>query len=89
MIYTSISPKIAPKIEFFKPSIVLNIKYSFETILKINTYIYIYTYIKDIYQKYSKHFQAPTRDLLDPMVELVRWCPYLELEPLKLFHNET
>ena len=37
------------------------------------------TSIKDIHKKYTKHFQDPTRDLLDPMVEFGRWCPYFEL----------
>ena len=30
------------------------------------------TSFKDIYKKYSKNFQDPTRDLLDPIVEFVR-----------------
>ena len=49
---------------------------------------YISTSLKDIYKKYSKPFQDPTRDLLDPMVEFVCWYPYFELEPLKSLHNE-
>ena len=32
----------------------------------------------DIYKKYTKHFQDPARDLLDPIVEFVRWCPYFD-----------
>ena len=36
----------------------------------------------------TKHFQDPTRDLLDPIDEFVRWCPYLELKPLKFLHIE-
>ena len=49
---------------------------------------YINTSIKGIYKKYTKHFQDPTRDLLDPMVEFVRCCLYLELEPHQFLHNE-
>ena len=37
---------------------------------------------------YSKHFQDPTRVLLDPMVEYVRWSPYFELEALKFLRKE-
>ena len=48
----------------------------------------INTSIKDIYKKYTKHFWDPTSNLLDPMVEFVRWCLYLELEHLKFLHNE-
>ena len=49
---------------------------------------YINTSIQDIYKKYTKNFQNPTRDQLDPMVEFVRWWPYIELEPHKFLHNE-
>ena len=73
------------KIEFFKSSVSLNIKYSSEK--KIENQ-YINTSIKDIYKKYSKHFQDPTRVLLDPIVEFVRRCPYLELEPHIFLLNE-
>ena len=52
---------------------------------------YINTSIKDIYKKCSKHFQellfyGPIKPL--PPVEFIRWCPYLELDPLKFLHNE-
>ena len=30
-----------------------------------------------------------TRDLLDPMAEFVRWCPYHELEPHKFLHKRV
>ena len=49
---------------------------------------YISTSIKDIYKTCSKHFEDPTTELLDPMVEFVRWCPHRELKPLKFLHNE-
>ena len=52
---------------------------------KMNTEILL---LKIFIQKNSKHFQDTTRDLLDPMVEFVRWCPHLESEPLKFLHNE-
>ena len=28
---------------------------------------------------FSKNAQDPTRDLLDPLVEFVRWCLYFEI----------
>ena len=49
---------------------------------------YINTSIKNIYKKYTKYFQDPTSDLLDPMIEFVRWSEYLQLETLKFLHNE-
>ena len=48
----------------------------------------MHTSIKDIYKKFTKHFQDLTKNVLDPMVEFVRWCPYLELKPLKFLHKE-
>ena len=59
-LHYKILTKNLPKIEYFKYSIALNIKYSSDTS------------IKAVYKKYGKHFQDPTRGLLDPMVEFVR-----------------
>ena len=75
-----ISPKKLPKLNFLNLQLLLlpNIHPK----KKIESE-YINTSIQDIYKKDTKHFQDPTRDLLDQMVELVRWCPYLELEPHK------
>ena len=41
---------------------------------KVGLNQYIITFNKDIYKKYSKQFQDPTRDLLESIVEFVRWC---------------
>ena len=41
---------------------------------------YINTFNKDIYKRFRNKFQDPTRDLLDPKAEFVRWCPYSELD---------
>ena len=82
---TPISPKNSPKVEFFKSSVALITKYSSEKKIENE---YINTSITDIYKKYTKHFQDPTRELFDPMVEFIRWCPYLELERLKFWHIE-
>ena len=59
------TPFSRSKVEFFKCSVALTIKYSSEKKIENE---YIYTSFKDIYKKYAKHFQDPTRDLLDPMV---------------------
>ena len=57
---------------FFKSSVALIIKYSSEK--KIEN-LHINTSIKDIYKKYTKLFQNPTRHLLDPMVEFIPVYP--------------
>ena len=44
------------------------------------------TFNKDIYKKFRKKFQDPTRDLLEP-IEFIRWC-YFKLETLKFFNIE-
>ena len=54
MIYTPISPKNPPKIEFFKSSVVYSNIQIF--IPKIRQNQYIYTSNKDILKKYSKQF---------------------------------
>ena len=77
LMYTPISPQNPPKVE-------LSNIHSTKKIEKE----YINTSINDIYKKYTNHFQDFTRDLLDAMVEFVRWCPYLEIEPLKFVHDE-
>ena len=41
-----------------------------------------------IYNKYGKHFQHPTRDLLDVIFEFVRWCPHFELETPEFLDKE-
>ena len=55
---------------------------------KISQNQYVNTFIKDSFIKYSKHFQDLTTDVLDPIVEFVRWCPYFESETLKFLHKE-
>ena len=40
----------------------------------------------DICKKYCKHFQDT--DVLDRMVELVRWCPYFKSATLKFLQKE-
>ena len=57
-------------------------------ILKISQNQNINTFNKDIYNKFRKNIQDPSRDLLDPKVAFVCWCPYLELEILKFLHKE-
>ena len=36
-------------------------------------------------KNYSKNFQDPTRDLLDPRVEFVSSCPYFGSETIQFF----
>ena len=57
-------------------------------ITKISQYQYINTFNKDIFIKFRKRFQSPTRNVLDAKVEFVCWCPYFELKTLKYLHKE-
>ena len=41
-----------------------------------------------MFEKYSKHFQDPSRDQLDRMDKSVRWCPNFELETLQFLLKE-
>ena len=54
---------------------------------KLSLNQYINTFNKQIYKKFRKTFQDPTRDLLDLSVEFVHRCRYFELESLKYLHN--
>ena len=35
-----------------------------------------------------KNFQDPTMDLLDPIVQIMTWCPYFASETLQFSHKE-
>ena len=55
---------------------------------KINQNQYINTFNKVIDKKFRTHFQDPTRDLLDPMVEFVKVYKFKPILWDKFTHSQ-